>query len=133
MKKIFALILIFSLLFSFNINASKNVYFNDFEVKSKVFDEKNSKKIKTIQKIFNTKIGKWFVKKAIKKLKNNSKNDIKNNIKDAKKPIGIFNNPVVIIVIGLVLVAVGIGLIIGNYVAIGIILALLGLIAVVAL
>ena len=133
MKKIFALMLTFSLLFSFNINASKNIISNDFEVKSKVFDEKNSKKIKTIQKIFNTKIGKWFVKKAIKKLKNNSKNDIKNNIKDAKKPIGIFNNPVVIIVIGLVLVAVGIGLIIGNYVAIGIILALLGLIAVVAL
>ena len=133
MKKIFALMLTFSLLFSFNINASKNIISNDFEVKSKVFDEKNSKKIKTIQKIFNTKIGKWFVKKAIKKLKNNSKNDIKNNIKDAKKTIGIFNNPVVIIVIGLVLVAVGIGLIIGNYVAIGIILALLGLIAVVAL
>ena len=133
MKKIFVLILTFSLLFSFNANASKNVISNDFEVKNKVFDEKNSKKIKTIQKIFNTKIGKWFVKKAIKKLKNNSKNDIKNNIKDDKKTIGIFNNPVVIIVIGLVLVAVGIGLIIGNYVAIGIILALLGLIAVVAL
>ena len=124
MKKIFALILTFSLLFSFNINASKNFISNDF-------DQKNSKKFKTFQKIFNTKIGKWFVKKAIKKIqKNQLKNDIKN--KNSKK-IKVLNHTMKIFIFGTLLFLVGLGLLIGGYTALGIILGVLGLIIVIGL
>ena len=96
MKKILVLILTFSLLFSFNANASKNVISNDFEVKSKVFDQKNNRKIKTIQKILNTKIGKWVLKKAIKKLQKKALNP-KNSKIDPPSALAI------LLIIGLIL------------------------------
>ena len=116
--------LTFSLLFSFNTNASKNFISNDFE-------QKNSKKIKTFQKVLNTKIGKWVIKKAIKKIqKNQFKNDIKN--KNNKKT-KVLNHTMKILIFGTLLFLVGLGLLIGGYTALGIILGVLGLIIVIGL
>ncbi len=80
MKKILPLLIAFYVLFSFNANAGKNTNFNDFAPKNEIFDHKNSKKLKTVQKFLDTKIGKWVLKKTIKRLQKKALNPKKSKI-----------------------------------------------------
>ena len=125
MNKIFLLLIAFCMLFSLNANAGtfSGANVNDFIPKNEISDNKNSKKIKTIQKFLNTKIGKWIVKKAIKNLQ---KNQLKNDIKNRKN---IRNNTrgIVILSLGGSLLIGGIVLIFAGYTLLGIILGVLGL------
>ena len=84
MKKIFALILIFSLLFSFNANASKNVISNDFEVKNKVFDEKIARKSRLFRKFLILKLENGLSKKPSKNSKIITKTILKITLKMLK-------------------------------------------------
>ena len=124
MKKIFVLLIAFLMLFSLNANAGtfSGANVNDFIPKNEISDVKKSKKIKTIQKLLSTKVGKWLVKKTIKKLqKNQQKNDIKSK-KMTKNRRGV-----VILSLGAALLIGGIVLLFTGYTLLGIILGVLGL------
>ncbi len=110
------------MLLSFNVNAGQSVNFNDFAPKNELFEHKNNKEI---QKFLNTKLGKWVIKKIIKKIKKKQlKSDIKNR---SSKNSEIFNHTMKILIFSAVLFLVGIGLLIGGYTTVGIILGALGL------
>ena len=70
MKKVFILLIIFCILLSINASAGtfSGANADNFAPKSEISNVRKSKKIKTIQKLLGTKIGKWIVKKVIKKL-----------------------------------------------------------------
>ncbi len=110
----------FLILMPFNANAGINS--DVFILKNEISDKKNQKKIKTIQKLFSTKIGKWVIKKAIRKLQ---KNQLKNDLQTKKATKN--RRTIIILSLGALLLLGGIGLIIAGYTLLGIILGVLGL------
>ncbi len=128
MKKTFISMIAFLMLFSLNANAGtfSGANVNDFILKNEISDNKNQRKIKTVQKFLSTKIGKWVIKKTIKKFqKNQIKNDIKNDIKSKKTTKN--RRGVAILSLGAALLMGGIVLLFTGYTLLGIILGVLGL------
>ena len=127
MKKTFIVLIAFCMLISFNTFAGTYVSTNanNFTPKNEISDVRKSKKIKTIQKLLNTKIGKkiekLIIKKTLKKLQKQALNPQKN------KKDGIFRIGVFIFVLGVLSLLSGIGLIIAGSTLLGIILAIVGL------
>ena len=116
MKKIFVLMIAFYMLMPFKANAGINT--TNPIPKTEISDNRNQRKSNTIQRLLSTKIGKWIVKKAIKKLQ---KNDIKSK-KSTKNRRGI-----VILSFGALLLIGGIVLLFAGYTLLGVILGVLGL------
>ncbi len=127
MKKIFILVIAFCMLLSLNANAGtfSGANANNFTPKSEISDNKNTRKIKTIQKLLNTKIGKkiekFIIKKTLKKLQKQALNPQKN------KGDGLFTLGIVLFVLGVLSLLTGIVLIIAGSTLLGIILVIVGL------
>ncbi len=123
MKKVFILLITFCMLFSLNANAGifSGANADNFTPKNEISDNKNSRKIKTIQKLLSTKIGKWVVTKTIKKLQRQALNPQKN-----KNKVNLSTGGILLVVFGVILVG-GIVLIFSGSVVLGVILAVFGL------
>ena len=91
------------MLLSSNVFAGANT--DSFTPKTEVFDARKSKKIKTIQKLLSTKIGKWIVKKVIKKLQKRALNPQKSKI-DPPSALAILLICLLIILLGILLLKV---------------------------
>ena len=123
MKKNIIVTLAFFMLFTFNANAGtfSSGKTDAFVQKIEISDNKNSRKIKTIQKLLSTKIGKWVVTKTIKKLQRQALNPQKN-----KNKVNLSTGGILLVVFGVILVG-GIVLIFSGSVVLGVILAVIGL------
>ncbi len=125
MKKIFVLLIAFLMLFSLNANAGTFAGANtkDSTPKSEISDVRKLKKIKTIQKFLNTKIGKWVLKKAIKKPQKKALNPKKSKI-DPPSALAILLTCLLTLLLGIlllkisgsILLIIGIILLIGYFV-----------------
>ena len=93
----------FCMLLSFNVNAGENTV--HFIPKSEISDHRNTKQLKTIQKLFNTKIGKWILKKAVKKLQKKALNPKKSKI-DPPSALAILLICLLILLLGILLLKV---------------------------
>ena len=121
MKKILILLIAFCMLMPFNVNAGVNT--DSFTPESEISDNKNTRKIKTIQKLLSTKIGKWIVKKAIKKLQKRVFNPQKSKI-DPPSALAILLICLLILLLGILflkilgsfLLIIGIILLVGYFV-----------------
>ena len=109
----------FCMLLSSNVFAGANA--DNPTPKNEISDVRKSKKIKTIQKFLNTKVGKWAVKKAIKKLQKKALNPQKNKNKKELSTIAILITIFSLILLG------GIVLIFSGYITLGVILSIIGL------
>ncbi len=103
MKKIFFVLIAFGMLLSSNVFAGANA--DNPVPKSEISDVRKSKKIKTIQKLLGTKIGKWIVKKAIKKLQKKVLNPQKSKI-DPPSALVILLILLLILLLGILLLKV---------------------------
>ncbi len=108
----------FCMLLSSNVFAGANT--DNFTPKNEISDVRKSKKIKTIQKLLNTKVGKWIVKKAIKKLQKKALNPKKSKI-DPPSALAILLICLLILLLGILLLKIlgSILLIIGLILLIG--------------
>ncbi len=107
MNKIFIVIIAFCMLFIFNANAGtfSSANTDSFTPKNEISDVRKSKKIKTIQKLLNTKIGKWALKKAIKKLQKKALNPKKSKI-DPPSALAILLICLLILLLGILLLKI---------------------------
>ncbi len=110
------------MLFSLNANAGtfSSIKTDNLKPKNEISDVRKSKKIKTFQKFLNTKIGKWALKKAIKKLQKKALNPQKSKI-DPPSALVILLILLLILLLGILLLKVlgSILLIIGIILLIG--------------
>ncbi len=120
MKKIFIVLIAFLMLTLSSTYAGINTHI--YAPKNEISDKKNQRKTKTIQKILSTKIGKFIVEKAIKKLQ---KKQLKNDLKTKKTTKN--KRAIMIFSLGALLLIGGIVLLFAGYTLLGIILGVLGL------
>ena len=121
MKKIFVLIIVLILSLE-SANAGKTVFSDNLAPKIENLAYKDIKKFKTIQKFFDTKLGKVILRKVIKKLQ---KNQLRNDIKQIKGEIpNIYFLWAILLILGAALIISGFA--IGISTTFGIIRVVLG-------